>query len=188
MFHRYIVSVCSALPGCHGCTLWPSAHRQSCVPRNLADADMLGRVAAAAGLLGRAAAQAAGMQGASLHGAAPAAASLHRLLAAHGFATNSHDVFNVHHETPDNGWNVEFDFTEANYKRVRSGGRASLGGGRTLPCRQPHNPAAPSCASPSPVPLHHDRPPTSSPATRPTTRRRPSFRCWTWRSSRTRAG
>eukprot|EP00879_Flechtneria_rotunda_P001051 GHRR01001189.1.p1 GENE.GHRR01001189.1~~GHRR01001189.1.p1 ORF type:complete len:295 (+),score=104.56 GHRR01001189.1:317-1201(+) len=34
------------------------------------------------------------------------------------FATNSHDIFNIHHHSPDNNWQTEFDFTPENYKRV----------------------------------------------------------------------
>nr|7ARC_E Chain E, kDa [Polytomella sp. Pringsheim 198.80]7ARD_E Chain E, kDa [Polytomella sp. Pringsheim 198.80] len=34
------------------------------------------------------------------------------------FATNSTDVFNVHHDTPENNKDTKFDFTEANYKLV----------------------------------------------------------------------
>jgi NADH dehydrogenase (ubiquinone) flavoprotein 2 len=36
-----------------------------------------------------------------------------------GYATNSHDIFNIHKHAPDNNWNTEFDFTPENYKRVR---------------------------------------------------------------------
>lgn len=35
-----------------------------------------------------------------------------------GYATNSHDIFNIHKHAPDNNWNTEFDFTPENYKRV----------------------------------------------------------------------
>jgi hypothetical protein len=34
------------------------------------------------------------------------------------FATNSHDVFNTHRESPINNKQTTFDFTEANYERV----------------------------------------------------------------------
>lgn len=33
-------------------------------------------------------------------------------------ATNSHDIFNVHRDQPDNNWEVQFDFTTQNYKKV----------------------------------------------------------------------
>jgi hypothetical protein len=36
------------------------------------------------------------------------------------FATNSHDIFNIHKHAPDNNWNTDFDFTPANYKKVRA--------------------------------------------------------------------
>jgi hypothetical protein len=42
--------------------------------------------------------------------------------AARAFATNSHDIFNIHRHAPDNNWNTEFDFTPDNYKRVRRDG------------------------------------------------------------------
>ncbi len=35
-----------------------------------------------------------------------------------GFATNSHDVFNVHRDEPHNNKDTKFDFTPANYKIV----------------------------------------------------------------------
>lgn len=35
-----------------------------------------------------------------------------------GYATNSHDIFNIHKHAPHNNWNTEFDFTPDNYKRV----------------------------------------------------------------------
>lgn len=34
------------------------------------------------------------------------------------FATNSHDIFNVHRHESHNNWDTEFDFTDANYERV----------------------------------------------------------------------
>jgi hypothetical protein len=99
---------------------------------------MLPRISSSAGMLARlAAAQAlgssAGQQGAAAAGcallravlgrpAAPADPPLALLSIAapvqRGFATNSHDVFNVHNDEAHNNWNTEFDFTEANYKRV----------------------------------------------------------------------
>eukprot|EP00201_Polytomella_parva_P022589 CAMPEP_0175045636 /NCGR_PEP_ID=MMETSP0052_2-20121109/4547_1 /TAXON_ID=51329 ORGANISM="Polytomella parva, Strain SAG 63-3" /NCGR_SAMPLE_ID=MMETSP0052_2 /ASSEMBLY_ACC=CAM_ASM_000194 /LENGTH=276 /DNA_ID=CAMNT_0016309217 /DNA_START=52 /DNA_END=882 /DNA_ORIENTATION=+ len=36
------------------------------------------------------------------------------------FATNSTDVFNVHHDTPENNKDTQFDFTEANYKKAEA--------------------------------------------------------------------
>ncbi|KAF8062742.1 NADH dehydrogenase [ubiquinone] flavoprotein 2 [Scenedesmus sp. PABB004] len=85
---------------------------------------MLGRLASSAGVLGKLAAQqlaaAGGCGGAAAAGPAAAGAggALLRLARAAGFATNSHDVFNVHKHAPDNNWNTEFDFTPANYKKV----------------------------------------------------------------------
>lgn len=34
------------------------------------------------------------------------------------FATNSHDIFNVHRHEAHNNWDTEFDFTDANYEKV----------------------------------------------------------------------
>lgn len=34
------------------------------------------------------------------------------------YSTNSTDVFNIHKDTPENNWNTQFDFTEANYQRA----------------------------------------------------------------------
>jgi NADH dehydrogenase (ubiquinone) flavoprotein 2 len=34
------------------------------------------------------------------------------------FATNSHDIFNIHKDAPHNNKGTEFDFTEANYQRA----------------------------------------------------------------------
>lgn len=50
---------------------------------------------------------------AAIQAAAPAAAAASRW-----FATNSHDIFNVHRHESHNNWQTEFDFTEANYERV----------------------------------------------------------------------
>jgi NADH dehydrogenase (ubiquinone) flavoprotein 2 len=36
-----------------------------------------------------------------------------------GFATNSTDIFNVHNDSPENNASTVFDFTEANYVRVK---------------------------------------------------------------------
>eukprot|EP00882_Tetradesmus_deserticola_P011116 GHRQ01011754.1.p1 GENE.GHRQ01011754.1~~GHRQ01011754.1.p1 ORF type:complete len:129 (+),score=50.57 GHRQ01011754.1:397-783(+) len=86
---------------------------------------MLGRIALSAGVLGRMVAQQlAGSAGASAGLAQTAAASsssglLHLLgSSSRAFATNSHDIFNIHKHSPDNNWNTDFDFTPANYKKV----------------------------------------------------------------------
>lgn len=102
----------------------PLAHQQPlpCSCCGLLQSIMLGRLASATGLLGRAASQLCGSQAAASglqHAAAGASLRLSQLLAAHGFATNSHDIFNVHKESVENNWNTEFDFTMDNYKRVR---------------------------------------------------------------------
>jgi hypothetical protein len=88
---------------------------------------MLGRLASSAGVLGHLVAQQlASNAGASagLAQTAAAAASSSGLLhllgrSSRAFATNSHDIFNIHKHSPDNNWNTEFDFTPANYKKVR---------------------------------------------------------------------
>lgn len=97
---------------------------------------MLGRMASSAGLLGRLAAQltgsgAAGAAGAALQHAAAATGHAAQQWGAAarqppraGFATNSHDIFNVHKDSPENNPNVPFDFTPANYKRVRGAARS----------------------------------------------------------------
>ncbi|MEW5316560.1 MAG: hypothetical protein WDW38_007927 [Sanguina aurantia] len=36
-----------------------------------------------------------------------------------GFSTNSTDVFNVHHESPENNSSMEFDFTKDNYSKAQ---------------------------------------------------------------------
>lgn len=52
----------------------------------------------------------------SLTTAAATAAPL--LSSVRHFATNSHDVFNTHRESPENNKQTTFDFTEANYEKV----------------------------------------------------------------------
>jgi len=47
-------------------------------------------------------------------------ASLRAAVGGRAFATNSHDRFNVHKETSENNWEVPFDFTPENYKRVQA--------------------------------------------------------------------
>ncbi|WIA20676.1 hypothetical protein OEZ85_005051 [Tetradesmus obliquus] len=88
---------------------------------------MLGRLASSAGVLGKLVAQQlASNAGASagLAQTAAAAAGSSGLLqqlgrsSSRAFATNSHDIFNIHKHSPDNNWNTEFDFTPANYKKV----------------------------------------------------------------------
>lgn len=39
-------------------------------------------------------------------------------VASRWFATNSHDIFNVHRHEAHNNWQTEFDFTEANYEKA----------------------------------------------------------------------
>lgn len=81
---------------------------------------MLGRLASSAVLLGRLVAQQATAAGAAQQTAAATGSGLLQVLSRQTFATNSHDIFNVHRHAPDNNWNTEFDFTPANYKKVRS--------------------------------------------------------------------
>lgn len=82
-------------------------------------ANMLGRLANSAGVLGKLVAQQFATAGAVQQAAAAAAGTgLLQILGQQSFATNSHDIFNVHRPGPDNNWNTEFDFTPANYKRV----------------------------------------------------------------------
>jgi NADH dehydrogenase (ubiquinone) flavoprotein 2 len=83
---------------------------------------MLQRAAGSLGLLGRALCQASSSSApGTLQQAAAATPRLLQLLGAGRawFATNSHDIFNVHRESAENNWNTEFDFTPENYKRVR---------------------------------------------------------------------
>lgn len=79
---------------------------------------MLGRLASSASVLGRLVAQQLTATAAVQQTTAAAGSGLLHLLARQSFATNSHDLFNVHRESPDNNWNTEFDFTPANYKKV----------------------------------------------------------------------
>lgn len=85
-----------------------------------APASMLSRLACSSALLGRALSQLVSSSGASA--ATQQAAACTRVsqnLWRSGFATNSTDIFNVHKDTPENNWDVQFDFTEENHKRVR---------------------------------------------------------------------
>lgn len=84
---------------------------------------MLGRVASTAGKLlahqlGASAACSSVVQQAAA--AAGCSGLLQKLgeACSRGFATNSHDIFNIHKHAPHNNWNTEFDFTPENYKRV----------------------------------------------------------------------
>eukprot|EP00877_Chromochloris_zofingiensis_P009143 jgi/Chrzof1/4482/Cz14g14250.t1 len=80
---------------------------------------MLSRLACSSALLGRALSQLVSSSGASA--ATQQAAACTRVsqnLWRSGFATNSTDIFNVHKDTPENNWDVQFDFTEENHKRV----------------------------------------------------------------------
>jgi hypothetical protein len=91
---------------------------------------MLGRLASSAGVLGQLVAQQLASNAAASAGLAQTAAAaasssglLHLLgRSSRAFATNSHDIFNIHKHSPDNNWNTDFDFTPANYKKVRSNG------------------------------------------------------------------
>lgn len=90
---------------------------------------MLPRLASTATLLGQLASQlatsgSAGGAAQALQQAAAAASGrgLQHLSAMQpqraGFATNSHDIFNVHQDSPENNINVPFEFTAATMKRV----------------------------------------------------------------------
>jgi hypothetical protein len=88
---------------------------------------MLGRLASSAGVLGQLVAQQLASNAAASAGLAQTAAAaasssglLHLLgRSSRAFATNSHDIFNIHKHSPDNNWNTDFDYTPANYKKVR---------------------------------------------------------------------
>lgn len=82
---------------------------------------MLGRVASVAGKLiaqQLGAAAVAGGTAQQVTFAASCNSLLQKLVHGRGFATNSHDIFNVHKHAPHNNWNTEFDFTPDNYKKV----------------------------------------------------------------------
>lgn len=82
---------------------------------------MLGRLASSAGALGQLFVQQLASSGASaglVQRAAAASGNGLLQLCRRTFATNSHDIFNIHKHTPDNNWNTDFDFTPANYKKV----------------------------------------------------------------------
>jgi hypothetical protein len=79
---------------------------------------MLQRVACAAGLAGRALSQLGSNGQLAQQATTAAAVGAQQVFQRLGFATNSHDIFNVHRESTENNWNTEFDFTEANYKKV----------------------------------------------------------------------
>lgn len=91
---------------------------------------MLSRLASSAGLLaGRLASQLASGSAAGAAQALQQAAAASGLAVQHwgatyaqqraGFATNSHDIFNVHKDSPENNIDIPFEFTPANMKRVR---------------------------------------------------------------------
>jgi hypothetical protein len=84
---------------------------------------MLSRLASSAGLLGQLAGQViAGAGGGASTALQRAAAAGGRAAAAwggRGYATNSHDIFNVHKDSADNNINVPFEFTPETMKRVR---------------------------------------------------------------------
>ena len=77
---------------------------------------MISRVASSFGLINKAVGLLAGNPG--VQQAAIGATTRASQLLSQSFATNSHDIFNVHKESADNNWNTEFDFSEANYKKV----------------------------------------------------------------------
>ncbi len=87
---------------------------------------MLGRLASTAALLGRAATTQLGSaahtqscaQGPASFAVALANAGQQWLNGHQAFATNSHDIFNVHKETADNNEDTQFDFSPENYKLV----------------------------------------------------------------------
>ncbi|KIY97508.1 NADH dehydrogenase (ubiquinone) flavoprotein 2 [Monoraphidium neglectum] len=87
---------------------------------------MLSRLASSAGLLGRLAAQLSTSGAASAstaasalqHAAAASSGAAAQRWGRAGFATNSHDIFNVHQDSPTNNASLPFDFTPANYKLV----------------------------------------------------------------------
>lgn len=79
---------------------------------------MLTRLASAANVVGKLVAQQLAVASAAQQTTAAAGNGLLQLLGRQTFATNSHDLFNVHRHAPDNNWNTEFDFTPANYKKV----------------------------------------------------------------------
>jgi NADH dehydrogenase (ubiquinone) flavoprotein 2 len=83
---------------------------------------MLGRVVSCASNLLVQQLGASAARGGFLQQAAAAAGCsglLQKLGQSSGYATNSHDIFNIHKHSPHNNWNTEFDFTPDNYKRVR---------------------------------------------------------------------
>lgn len=82
---------------------------------------MLGRVVSCASNLLVQQLGASAARGGFLQQAAAAAGCsglLQKLGQSSGYATNSHDIFNIHKHSPHNNWNTEFDFTPDNYKRV----------------------------------------------------------------------
>jgi NADH dehydrogenase (ubiquinone) flavoprotein 2 len=93
---------------------------------------MLSRLASSAGVLGQLACQIASSSGsggpAALQHAAAATsraaqnwgAVVQQQQQRAGFATNSHDIFNVHNDSPDNNINVPFEFSAATMKKVRA--------------------------------------------------------------------
>lgn len=118
---------------------------------------MLARMAPSAGILGRLLAQQLGgasMAAAALGNCTATSASCSSALlarigaaAARTFATNSHDIFNVHKHSAENNWSTEFDFTPANYKKAR---RRSLAcSSSALPLIKPA-PRCPTACQPCP--------------------------------------
>jgi len=93
---------------------------------------MLSRLASSAGLLSQLATQIASSSGSGAGSAALQHAAAATSRAAQqwgsalrpqqqaGFATNSHDIFNVHKDSPDNNVNVPFEFAPATMKKVRA--------------------------------------------------------------------
>ncbi len=100
------------------CICWTCRHTSH---SSSSSSRMLGRVASSAAKLlahqlGAGAASSAVQQAAAAAGCSGLLQKLGQ--ACRGFATNSHDIFNIHKHSPHNNWNTEFDFTPDNYKRV----------------------------------------------------------------------
>lgn len=71
---------------------------------------------------------------------------LQKLGQSSGYATNSHDIFNIHRHSPNNNWNTEFDFTPENYKRVSINATAQQA---AVAAKTASPPAKPVCWEPA---------------------------------------
>jgi hypothetical protein len=109
---------------------------------------MLSRLASSAGLLGQLASHIANSGGTGAAAALQHAAAATSHAAARwgggaaaaaqrqqGFATNSHDIFNVHKDSPENNINVPFEFTAETMKQVRRVRKGAGGPRRRAACR-----------------------------------------------------